>query len=157
MAQHAILFTYNEIELIAWCFVLLPVSSGTECVAVTEVTLEAVGMQIFFSSGISRKQDDSKYIQFNQLALRVRLQWTVCKVKHMAGVPRNTTLRFFFHHKSLSAVCVCVCVLFFTLPANALSLKKVKTKLTQSYKCTRPFSLFPNSHSHKTIVTMDSI
>lgn len=41
MTQHMILFVYNEIELLVRVF-----SSGTECIAVTEVTLETVGMLI---------------------------------------------------------------------------------------------------------------
>ncbi len=58
MTQHTILLVYNEIERVACFFVFLS-SSGTECIAVTEVTLEAVGMQSFFSS-IYREQDEKQ-------------------------------------------------------------------------------------------------
>lgn len=49
MTQHTILFVHNEIELVACFFLFLFFFSfGTECIAVTEVTLEAVGALFFF-------------------------------------------------------------------------------------------------------------
>lgn len=53
MTQHTVLFVHNEIELVVCIF-----SFGTECIAVTEVTLEAVGV-LFFFPALNRKQDET--------------------------------------------------------------------------------------------------
>lgn len=84
--------------------------SGSEHIAVTEVTLEAVAMQ-FFSALIGSKMKHScPYIYSISSTARAEGYGTVdCKVKHMAGDPGNTTSCFLLSVLVHCARCVCVC------------------------------------------------